>query len=114
MLPVDRLSREQESIIERLLEDHGEGVMTSEPLTTAVRELADLGYLVDFVPYLDGRCRFVVGSKCAAYFEELKRAEDETKKAHRHDWALNAVNGVYGLVGAVLGAVVGFLLGKIA
>lgn len=111
---MDRLSRDQESIIERLLEDHGEGVMTSEPLTTAVRELADLGYLVDFVPYLDGRCRFVVGSKCAAYFEELKRIEDEAKKTRRHDWALNAVNGVYGLVGAVLGAAVGFFLGKIA
>lgn len=110
---MDRLSSEQESIVRRLLEDHGEGTMTSEPLTAAIRELADDGYLYDFVPYLDGRCRFTVGSKCAAYFEELKRIEDEEKKSLRHDWALNVVNGVYGLVGAVLGAVVGFFLGRI-
>lgn len=111
---MDRLSSEQESIVKRLLEDHGEGTMTSEPLTAAIRELADAGYLVDFVPYLDGRCRFIVGSKCAAYFEELKRAEDEARKACRHDWALNVVNGVYGLAGAALGALVGFFLGRIA
>lgn len=48
-------------------------------------------------------------------WEEGQRAahEAEIKAARAHDWRLNVVNGVYALVAAVLGVVLGYLLGKL-
>lgn len=110
---MERLSGEQERFIRDLLEEHEPGTMTSLRNTSSiVKELADAGYLTDFKQYLDGGCRFIVGSKCKAYFEQIEREEEGEKEKRRHDWKLNIVNGIYAVVGAVLGAVVGFVLGR--
>lgn len=92
-----------------------------EPCGTEYDELLNLGYLRSVSRYLSGGALVTVSDKGARYFEdeaayrERKEAweeqlEDERKKEHAHDWRLNIVNGVYTIVGALIG----YLLGRIA
>lgn len=91
-----------------------------EPCGTEYDELLDLGYLSSVSRYISGGALVTVSDKGVHYPEEEraycerrraweKAREDETKSEHAHDWRLNTVNGVY----AIVAAIIGFILGKI-
>lgn len=112
---VNRLSSSQEELLRSLVEEHGAGALTSERCCSSdLRELADGGYLSDFHAYIDGTCAFSISGRAEAYFEELEREVANRKRAARHDWALNLVNGVYLIAGAVLGVVAGVVATLVA
>ena len=91
-----------------------------EPCGSEYDELLGLGYLSSVSRYISGGALVTVSDKGARYFEEEaayrerkslweKTREDEIKKEHAHDWRLNTVNGVY----AIVAAIIGFILGRI-
>lgn len=92
-----------------------------EPCGTEYDELRDLGYLKSVTQYISGGALITISDKGVRYFEEEaayrerkaaweEQLEDERRKEHAHDWRLNIVNGVY----AIVGALIGYLLGRIA
>lgn len=85
--------------------DHKDG-------THALKELADEGYFDDFDWYYDGRATFVVSGKALAYFEEIERKERDARKSSRHDWAITGTNAIVAIVAAVIGGIIGFMLGR--
>lgn len=93
-----------------------------EPCGTEYDELLNLGYLRSVSRYLSGGALVTVSDKGARYFEEEaayrerkaaweEQLEDERKKEHTHDWHLNIVNGVYTIVGALIGYLLGWIAG---
>lgn len=91
-----------------------------EPCGSEYDELKDLGYLTGLTRYISGGALVTVSDKGARYFEEEqayrdrkaaweRQREEDTKKEHAHDWRLNVVNGVY----AIVAAIIGFILGRI-
>lgn len=85
-------------------------------------ELERLGYLSNVRRYLSGNGIALLTSKGACYEDELRgylerrgryeeEQREEERRSRRHDWKLNVVNGVYGIAGIVVGAILGWLLG---
>lgn len=107
---MERLSKAQEDLLRSLMEE-GEGGYLERGETPALVELGKRGYLTCYSSLLNGDCRFRVSEKTAAYFEALEREEQQQKEAKRHDWALNFVNGVYAIAAAIVGGVIGYLIG---
>lgn len=110
---MDRLSSAQERLLEDLLAKHGVGAAASRFFDSDLTELADAGFLRNFTCYYDGRATFEVSGKAASYFEEIERSEQEAQSAARHDWAVNGFNAVVALVAAVIGGIIGYMLGKL-
>lgn len=104
---MERLFSNHEKLLADLIKRFGVGNDGSAIDSPDLGELAANGYLLKYEPFMDGTCEFVVGGKCAAYFEELEREEASERDAKRHEWALNLVNGVYLVVGMVLGVIAG-------
>lgn len=109
---MERLSGEQEELLHDILSECEPGVMITRTATHALKELADEGYLDDFDWYYDGRATFVVSEKSIAYFEEIERKERDARKSSRHDWAITGTNAIVAIVAAVIGGIMGFILGR--
>lgn len=93
-----------------------------EPCGTEYDELRDLGYLKSVTQYISGGALITISDKGVRYFEEEaayrerkvaweEQLEDERKKENAHDWRLNIVNGVYAIVGALIGYLLGWIAG---
>ena len=91
-----------------------------EPCGTEYDELLDLGYLSSVTRYISGGALVTMSDKGIRYFDEERayqdrkrrwesRRKEETREEHAHDWRLNIVNGVY----AIVAAIIGFILGRI-
>lgn len=88
------------------------------------KELEELGYLSGLSHYADFTASGTVTAKGLHYFDEktawCKRVEawqasqdEAAQKSSRREWAMNAAGGAYAIVGAVLGGVIGYFLGKL-
>lgn len=95
---------------------------------TAYKELEKRGYLHDVIADMSGNVCCWATTKGRRYpsdfsdFEERRKAwerdneerrEREREQDRKHDWNLNTVNGVYAIVSALLGGVIGYFLGYI-
>lgn len=91
--------------------------------TSDLKELEDLGYLHEVGMDFSCNAFGFVTSKGQRYSQEYKEWElrkqqwgdarkQEERAAKRHDWSLSIVNGVYAIVAAVIGGLLGFIFGK--
>ncbi len=93
---------------------------------TVYKELEQLGFLCNVIADMSGNvccCATTKGRRYSSDFSAWeKRLEDwerKNKEQHeqereqdkRHNWKLNIVNGVYAIVAACIGALIGYFLG---
>lgn len=104
------------------LGEHSEGDMVEvAPLSTEYDELVASGHLTAYRQYLSNTGLVIFSAKGARYaadkagydcrrqaWEEAARLAQSDGRAH--DWRLNAASGVFGIVAAVLG----YLLGRLS
>lgn len=96
----------------------GEGVIPGAALEGMIRELQELGFISEARFYLNGECMVRVAPRGMRYFEELavweaereaerRKAEDESRRASRREWAI----GIVGALATLLSGLVGYLIG---
>ena len=107
---MERMSGGQEELLRGLVEGREPGSEVNRFYKPRIQSLADDGFITNLDVYLDGQATFRLTDRAFAYFEQLEREDKGARRATRHDWALNAAGGAW----ALLGAVTGYLLARIA